>query len=187
MILLSIETGMRVAELCALKWDDIDEKSIHIHAQQLTERPKGGKNYIYAEWTKDEKGISQGGRYFPITTQIRLILNSLKNIQTCKMIKNKYVFCDINGNWIKIDAYTSCLRRLMKSLGYSITNNHAFRMSLNSNVFIPNNVSPTKRAELLGHSVETDLRHYSYAQIDAEDDTLSKLEGGCPSVVLKTS
>ena len=75
----------------------------------------------------------------------------------------------------------------MKSLGYSITNNHAFRMSLNSNVFIPNNVSLTKRAELLGHSVETNLRHYSYAQIDAEDDTLSKLEGGCPSVVLKTS
>ena len=187
MILLSIETGMRVAELCALKWDDIDEKSIHIHAQQLTERPKGGKNYIYAEWTKDEKGISQGGRYFPITTQIRLILNSLKNIQNGKMIKTKYVFCDINGNWIKIDAYTSCLRRLMKSLGYSITNNHAFRMSLNSNVFIPNNVSLTKRAELLGHSVETNLRHYSYAQIDAEDDTLSKLEGGCPSVVLKTS
>ncbi|SEB02763.1 hypothetical protein SAMN02910384_03128 [Pseudobutyrivibrio sp. ACV-2] len=69
----------------------------------------------------------------------------------------------------------------------SITNNHAFRMSLNSNVFIPNNVSLTKRAELLGHSVETKLRHYSYAQIDAEDDTLSKLEGGCPSVVLKTS
>ena len=103
------------------------------------------------------------------------------------MIKTKYVFCDINGNWIKIDAYTSCLRRLMKSLGYSITNNHAFRMSLNSNVFIPNNVSLTKRAELLGHSVETNLRHYSYAQIDAEDDTLSKLEGGCPSVVLKTS
>lgn len=50
MILLSIETGMRAAELCALKWSDIDEKNIHIHAQQLTQRDTGNRDYYYAPW-----------------------------------------------------------------------------------------------------------------------------------------
>lgn len=46
---------------------------------------------------------------------------------------------------------------------FEITNNHAFRMSLNSNVFIPKGLPVTERARLLGHSVETNLKRYSFA------------------------
>ncbi len=42
--------------------------------------------------------------------------------------------------------------------------NHALRMSLNSNVLIPLGISVADRAAMLGHSVETNLRFYSYAQ-----------------------
>ncbi len=45
-MLFAIETGVRVGELCALKWEDINEKSIHIHAQQL-HRLEGGKRIYY--------------------------------------------------------------------------------------------------------------------------------------------
>ena len=170
MILLAIETGMRAAELCALKWDDIDDLNIHIHAQQLTERPAGGKIFFYADWTKDEKGISRGGRYYPITDNIANILGNLKALQRGKGIVSEYVFCDINGEWIKMNAYESCLRRLMRSLDFSITNNHAFRMSLNSNTLIPKGIPVADRARLLGHSVETNLRHYSYARIGVDEE-----------------
>ena len=51
-----------------------------------------------------------------------------------------------------------------------MTNNHAFRMSLNSNVFIPLGLPATERARLLGHSVETNLRYYSFAGKDSLDD-----------------
>ena len=74
------------------------------------------------------------------------------------------MFCHKNGEWIKTDAYETCLRRLMSGLGYNVTNNHSFRMSLNSNVFIGKYGLPaTERARLLGHSVETNLRYYSFA------------------------
>lgn len=82
-ILLSIETGMRVGELCALKWDDIKDDIIHIHAQQLTRKGEHGKEYYYAPWTKDEKGISHDGREFPLTDTIAELLQELKHLRMC--------------------------------------------------------------------------------------------------------
>lgn len=166
---LAIETGMRVAELCALKEEDIHDDYIHIHAQQLYEKRKGGKNYYYAGWTKDEKGTSQGGRYFPITDTIRNILDENRETKERLGIHSEYVFCHPDGDWVKTDAYETFLRRMMRSLGISITNNHAFRMSLNSNVFIPAGIPVTERARLLGHSPKTNLQYYSYAGKDSLD------------------
>jgi hypothetical protein len=39
-------------------------------------------------------------------------------------------------------------------------------MSLNSNVLIPMGISPADRAAMLGHSIETNLKFYSFAQKD---------------------
>jgi len=59
-----------------------------------------------------------------------------------------------------------------------VTNNHSFRMSLNSNVFIGEYGLPvTERARLLGHSVETNLRYYSFAGKDSLDDICAMLNG----------
>lgn len=173
-ILLSIETGMRAGELPALKWSDIRENHIQIHAQQLSNKRKGGKEYYYADWTKDEKGVSQGGRPFPLSKSIKDILDELKAVQESKGIHSDFVFCNVDGEWIKTDAYITCLRRMLKSLGFDITNNHAFRMSLNSNVLAGEfNLPVAKRAELLGHSVETNEKYYTYSPKDDMDDLIA--------------
>lgn len=176
-MLLSIETGMRVGEICSLRWDDVKEKCIHIHSQQLSEkRGKGqGKRYYYAPWTKNEKGVSYGGREFPLTNTVKGILEELKALQDSLGIHSEYIFCHEDGEWIKTDAYETCLRRLCKSLGFYVTNNHAFRKSLNSNVFIPLGLPVTERARLLGHSVETNLRFYSLPEKDNMDNVCDLL------------
>lgn len=187
-ILLSIETGMRVGEICSLKWSDIKEEHIWIHSQQLKNKnpkPDNGKGsnaektstYYYADWTKDEKGISRGGRKFPLTNAIKVLLNELYNLQQEKQIYSEFIFCNADGEWIKSDAYETCLRRLCRSIGMPLTNNHAFRMSLNSNVFIGQHNFPSNvRAKLLGHSIQTNERFYSYSSKDTDlDDICSKL------------
>lgn len=177
MVRMAIATGMRAGELCALKWTDIDDYYIHIHAQQLTGRGKGNTANFYVDWTKDEKGISRGGRQFPITDDITAILDDLKKNQLEKNIVSDYVFCKLNGDWIKIGSYHAWLREFMKSINLPVTNNHAFRMSLNSNVFIPNGIPVTDRARLLGHSVETNIKHYSYARIGVDQEIIDRLNG----------
>ena len=54
-MLFAIETGVRVGELCALKWDDVYENYIHIHAQQLFQSVDGKKEIYYAPFTKTKK------------------------------------------------------------------------------------------------------------------------------------
>ena len=175
-ILFSIETGVRAAEIPALKWSDVTEEYIHIHAQQLNNIRKGGKEYYYAPWTKDEKGISRGGRKYPLTDALEALLGELRALQEDLGIESEYIFCHEDGEWIKTDAYETCLRRIMRSLDLPVTNNHAFRMSLNSNVFITRcNLPVTERARLLGHSVETNLRHYSFASKDGLEDVKTLL------------
>lgn len=181
-ILLAIETGMRAGELPSLKWTDIKSNYIHIHSQQLSKRRKGGKEYYYADWTKNEKGIPMGGRKFPLSKAIRDLLTELKELQAEKGIVSEYVFCNKNGEWIKTDAYITCLRRLLRSMGFNVTNNHAFRMSLNSNVFCAKLHLPVaKRAELLGHSVETNLRYYTFPTKDNMDDIVDLFDSITPN------
>ena len=180
-ILFSIKTGVRVAEIPALKWSDIKENCIHIHAQQLSHYRKGGTEYYLAGWTKDERGESKGGRKFPLTCEIRALLDELRELQAQKGIKSDYIFCNVDGEWIKTDAYISCLHRLLASMSYDVTNNHAFRMSLNSNVLDAKlHLPAAKRAELLGHSVETNLKYYTYAEKQDMDDLVELFDSAAP-------
>jgi hypothetical protein len=114
--------------------------------------------------------MSQGGRYFPITDSIRELLDENRETKERLNICSEYVFCHPDGEWIKTDAYETFLRRMMTSLGISVTNNHAFRMILNSNIFIPAGIPVTERARLLGHSPKTNLQYYSYAGKDNLSD-----------------
>lgn len=165
---------MRAGELASLKWSDVHDNYIHIHSQQLSNKRKGGKEYYYADWTKDEKGESEGGRRFPLTKAINDLLNELKSVQSSKEIYSEFIFCHENGEWIKTDAYITCLRRMLTSLGFEITNNHAFRMSLNSNILAGKlNLKEADRAELLGHSAETNIKYYTYASKDDMDDLVN--------------
>lgn len=81
------------------------------------------------------------------------------------------------GDGFTQNAYSDCLRALCRSLGFQVTNNHAFRMSLNSNVFIPLGIPVTERARLLGHSVETNEKYYSYARKNSMQDICVLLNG----------
>lgn len=58
----------------------------------------------------------------------------------------------------------------MKRIDLPVTNNHAFRMSVSSNVLIPLGIPVTDRARLLGHSVDTNLQHYSFARIGVDEE-----------------
>lgn len=164
-LIFSSLTGCRIGEICAMKWDDVDYKhmQIHIHAQQIVTHKDNQIIYLYDNHTKNEKGLTQKGRYYPIDNNLDALLTYIKDKQREKGIVSEYIFCLTNGQWINVHGYTKFLRRICKKVGLEVTNNHAFRMSLNSNVMIPKGLSVTERAELLGHSISTNLNNYSFA------------------------
>lgn len=172
-------TGVRVGELCAVRWDDIDFDShlVYIHSQQLTRIVDGKKEYYLVPYTKNERGISEEGRLFPLTDGLKALLMELKGKQGSLGIVSDFVFCKEDGSMIKTNSYITFLRRLCRHVGLTVTNNHALRMSLNSNVLIPKGISTTDRAALLGHSVETNLKYYSFADKDYLEKARNILNG----------
>ncbi len=151
------------------------EDSIHIHCQQLYDKRVKPKTYYLALTTKNEKGISEDGRLFPLTESIRNILDEIRMLQGEMEMSSEFIFCKVDGTWINEDGYMNFLKRICRSFGFKVTNNHAFRMSLNSNVMIPLGIPVTNRARLLGHSVETNLKYYSYEEKDYLEDSRNRL------------
>lgn len=171
MELMAAETGMRSAELCALRWEDIEANYIHIHRQQLLDNSvKGQRKYFEVQYTKEERKHPHGGRRFTRTPEINEILYFAKALEGDSI----YVFHDTNGDWIKKDGYGHYLAKRCHALGIETTNNHAFRMALNSEL-ISQDFDAAKRALLLGHSVETNERHYSLTDARRLEEISSQL------------
>lgn len=167
-VIFSILTGVRAGELVAMKWDDIDYRKavIKIRRQQLIQIVDGKTTYFYEEGTKNEKGITSEGRLFPLSQDILSLLTEIKVVQMEHGIQSEFIFSKTDGAGVTTKSYETYLYKLCRRLGLKATNNHAFRMSLNSNVLIPLGIPVTERAKLLGHSVETNLRNYSFERRD---------------------
>jgi integrase len=167
---------MRIAELCSLKWKDIDLEHgvIHVHSQQLVDRETG--EYFYANWTKNEKGTPNGGRYIPIFDETREIILEYRDAFNKTGIKSEWVFANEDGSWIKVDSqYAQFLRRISSKCGCQMSNNHAIRIYFNSFVLIPAGVSLPNRARILGHTEEVNLSHYTFEEHDYVWTTYEKV------------
>lgn len=180
MEMMAYETGMRAGELPVLRKSDIlDKKLLHIHRQQLSDDalPKG-KQYSEVPYTKDERMHPHNGRKFPINDSIREI------IRLAEMIPgdSEYLFHDPGQTGpITKDSYEKYLKRHCRNLGIRTTNNHAFRMALNSRL-IEAGLSAAERAVLLGHAVQTNEQHYSLADQRLIGSITEKLENHAASI-----
>jgi hypothetical protein len=59
-------------------------------------------------------------------------------------------------------------------------------MPLNSNVLLPLGISTADRAAMLGHSIESNLKYYSFAQKDYLDNVRAILDSACDSSPVET-
>ena len=168
-IRFSILTGARVGEISALQWRDIDwmDETIHIHTQQVMRHDEDGHViYIRVNHTKNERGISHGGRQFPLTEDLKDLLREAKAKQEELNISSDYIFTHANGEWLDKSEYTKYVRNLCKKLNLTVTRNHGFRKTLNSYTLVPNGISLTDRAKLMGHSPKVNLENYSFEDKD---------------------
>ncbi len=157
MSLLAKETGMRAGELAALHVDDVNDDFIHVHRQQIKVREGNHNNLVEVGYTKDERLHPHNGRFIPITDEARRVISLAKAIPG----DSPYLFHDSNcSNMVPTDGYVHNLRKRCKKLGCIPTNNHAFRMAFNSRL-IEIGLSPSDRALILGHEVQTNEAHYS--------------------------
>lgn len=152
---MSLNTGMRVGELAALKWEDIikDEGIILIrHSERYNRTTK--KSEISTTKTGKE-------RIFPLTDEIMDLLNRIREYESDHGWLGEYVFRDANGRLTK-SKISDAIRNHTSSSDYSgVKSIHAIRRTFNSKMRC-SGVSSTVASDLLGHSERVNESNYTY-------------------------
>lgn len=145
-------TGMRVGEISALTWDCIFDDYFLINKSEKYNR-KTGEYYI-------SKTKTMKDRIFPITDEIRDVLQTVKKIEMQNGYISEFVFSNENGR-IHTNVISSCLKNKCRQLGITEKGIHAYRKTLNSKMRL-NGVSAIVAGSLLGNSKEVNDEYYTF-------------------------
>lgn len=174
-------TGIRIGELLALKWEDLDEENGLIHIKRslvkesiINEELKTTERILTVTKTKTNTSV----RIIPVDKKLFEVLNELKKrMLNNKMLQRKlkanqtsaYIFVNNNGELRSYDGLRRQFARLLEEKGVSDRHVtfHRFRHTY-ATLLIENGTNPRVVQELLGHKdVETTLSIYTSVSIES--------------------
>jgi integrase len=160
----ALKTGLRVGELLALKWEDLDLVA--------------GRLVVRRTLWHGQEGPPKGGQ----NRTVPLSPDALASLKGHRHLRGPYVFCDPSGarlthSMVKDVVPSTCLRA---KLGKRITT-HGLRHTFASHL-VMRGASLKAVQELLGHeSIEMTLR-YSHLTPDVRRDAVNLLDGPAGTV-----
>ena len=160
-------TGMRAGEISALTWDSITDNYIIIDKSEKYNRIK--KEY-FIDKTKNKKD-----RVFPLTDEIRQLLERVKRAEIANGYICEWVFANESGR-ISAPVISSCSKNKCRQVGIDAKGIHAYRRTLNSKMKC-DGVSTTIAAALLGHTTDVNEKYYTYdiSSIQEKAEIISKI------------
>ena len=170
-VLLCLHTGLRLGELCALKWKDIDFGNRMVSVNQTVQRlyREGGKTKTVLLETEPKSGYSR--REIPLPVMILELFEKIRH-------EGNYVF----GKDKPMEPRTlqNHFKRLLKKAGLKHKNFHALRHTFATNC-IESGADIKSLSEILGHSdVQISLNRYVHPSMDSKRkylDGLSRFYG----------
>lgn len=169
-ILIAIMSGVRIGELCALQFKDIDLDNGIIYIRKTIERVATFDNYgtltgtkVIIQTPKTEHSI----RDIPINDDLKEI------IKTLKVFDDDYV-CSGKKKYAEPRNFREYYKRFVKSLEIEPIKFHGLRHSFTS-INIENGNDIKTISELLGHSnVEMTLNVYTHSSKETKERAICK-------------
>lgn len=167
---LCLYTGLRIGEVCALKWKDIDLENRLIYVSKTLIRIKNLNDNSHAK-TKvilSDAKTDNSMRVIPIPKKIIYTLKTYKTFDELFLITgtNKYMEPRLLYNKFK---------KLLKEIGVDNYKFHVLRHTFASNC-IKNGFDPKTLSELLGHSdIRLTLSLYVHSDIEFKRCMMEKL------------
>jgi integrase len=156
-------TGMRISELLALEWSDIDfvRGTININKQYYKGNLATPKTY------KSTRRVSVPSE----------VLEELKNLKEKSKVLSKIVFCGSSGKYINQNKFVkNWFKKAMKAIGKPDYNFHCLRHTY-ATFLIQNGVPINYVSERLGHSSpQTTLNVYNHAMPKITNQAMNLFE-----------
>lgn len=162
-ILLCLYTGLRIGELLALTWDDINFISGFISVNKTCYDGKNNNRLIFEPKTESSK------RIIPIPKQLMPILKFKK-----QKGKSKYVIDD-NGKIITIRSYQRSFALLLKKLNIKHRGFHSLRHTFATRA-LESGMDVKTLSEILGHkNPSITLNRYVHSLMEHKQEMMNKL------------
>ena len=165
-ILLCLYTGLRVGELCGLRWEDIDLDNRQITVKRTVQRVnQSGKSEIIVGTPKSRSSV----RTIPIPDFVSDILAKFKNA-SCTYL--------ITGSQTPTEPRTmqNRFRRILAESKVRRVNFHMLRHTY-ATLCIENGFDPKTLSELLGHAdASITLNRYVHSSMQMKREYVSRLK-----------
>lgn len=170
-IYISLSTGLRIGEVCALRWSDIDVDSGTISVQRTIERIyiiEGEKKYT--ELVINTPKTKNSCREIPMSKELLALVKPLK-----KVVNADYYILTNEPSPTEPRTYRNYYKRLMEQLGIPKLKFHGLRHSFATRC-IESNCDYKTVSVLLGHSnISTTLNLYVHPNMEQKKRCIAKM------------
>ena len=159
---------VRIGELEAIKWSDVDLKGkrLNIHAQIVIKKVAGKQTQVYVPYTKSNKyDNGHGKRTLKLNSKAVKVLEEQRKANPF----GEYVFVSKNGTPLWTNKVNDHLKKYCKETGIRYLSSHSIRVS-NITSLYDSGVSPTKIQIAAGHSDIRTTNGYCRSEICDEID-----------------
>lgn len=166
-IVICLYTGIRLGELLALTWDDIDFNSNLLTINKTSYSVKiDGKSQIVVDKPKTIKS----NRIIPLPNQLIKLLKAIK-----KESNSKYVITTRSLGMVDNRSYQRTFKYILRINNITYRNFHSLRHTFATNA-IELGMDVKTLAEILGHTnAMITLNRYSHSLLDYKIEMMNKL------------
>ena len=168
-ILFLLGTGMRVSELCGLKWRDIKSDGIHVDRINMSIQDWREEGYVNVETLPK---TSNGKRVIPLNGTLEGILEQEKRKQMGNCLKtgrtfdrsDSYIFANAIGNPADRHNISRAFRAMCVKAGIEARGVHTLRHTFATN-WVRNSPDIPSLSRILGH-FDTAFTYKTYCHAD---------------------
>lgn len=163
-ILFALYTGLRVGEVCALKWEDVTNNTIHIcKTMQRLKNAEGVTEIMILPPKTDSSD-----RIIPIPAALKTIIEQHRR-------ESGYVLTRSNGRFTEPRLLQNKFAGCLAECGIEKVNFHTLRHTFATRC-IEAGIDVKTLSELLGHSdVKTTLNRYVHSSFELKQKSIDKL------------
>lgn len=169
-VIISLCTGMRIGELCALKWSDIDLESNIININKTLQRLPDYNSTKKTKIVISEPKSKSSERQIPIP---EILLDILFKTKQTKNLIDDYVLTS-NMHYIEPSNYYVKYQHWLQECGIPSRSFHALRHTFATRA-VESGMDIKSLSEILGHSdVKITLSRYVHPSLEMKHNNMNK-------------